>query len=49
MHATMDILSEKVFSNWFVQRGYKKDDLIKNYSVGREPPFIEELSPEQED
>jgi hypothetical protein len=32
-----------------VQRGYKEDNRSKNSSVGREPPFREDLSTESEE
>jgi hypothetical protein len=46
--ATTDVLLETVFSTTSAQMCYK-DNWIKNSSIGREPPFGEDLGPEAEE
>jgi hypothetical protein len=48
-HATIEVLLETVFSIWSAQRGYKRENWSKNSSAGRELPFREDLSPEEEE
>jgi hypothetical protein len=48
MHAKTEILLETVFSTRSAQKGYKEDNLSKHSSVGRQPPFRKDLSPEAE-
>jgi hypothetical protein len=47
--ATDNILLERVFSTRSVQSGNKEENGSKNISVGREPPFREDLRPEAEE
>jgi hypothetical protein len=44
-HATIEVLLKTVFSTRSAQMSYKED----NSSVGREPPFRQDLSPETEE
>jgi hypothetical protein len=48
MHAPIEVLLETIFFLYPCKGGYK-DNGSKNSSVGREPPFREDLSPEAED
>jgi hypothetical protein len=49
MLSKIQVLLETVYSTRSVQRGYKEDNLSKNSSVGREPPFTEDVSPKVEE
>jgi hypothetical protein len=48
-HATIQVFFETAFSARSLQKGYKEDNCSKNISVGREPPFRENLSTEAEE
>jgi hypothetical protein len=46
-YATIEVLSETVFSTRSVQKGLYGGQLKKEEAVGREPPFRQDLSMEE--